>query len=404
MDLAVPFLIGIVCITAVCVHYLRREPRTLALVYLWSAGVFIAVLAAMPAPGELATTAAMDICLLVGVVFLGGGWLLHKTRDGHLLSMIGWQGFGLYWALEVPTYVLLHPDDPINVILYAPALALFSVFTVHEYKLYRNGGERTALRFMAGLTSVGTGVYFLFAKVPLFSTGLIWVTAAQTSWMYNVFGGHTSVGLAAFDPVTGEILVPILGTSISIILACTGIEAIGIFLGAFVAFEPRPEPWKAYKKLSRTVKGYMRLGPGQRRARALLYTIVPIWVLNLVRNVAILYLVENHITSFEVAHGYAGKAFSFLVLLALAMIVFDLVPEIYDDLLDIYRLGRPPKEGGSGEGKRELGAGSREPGAGGREPAAAEQGQEADSATSDADGKVAGKEKRPLARKRKRHE
>jgi len=383
MDLAVPFLIGMVCITAICVHYLRREPHILLLVYLWSAGVFIAVLAARPAPGDLAAMAILDICLLVGIVFLGGSWMMRGRRSSHLFSIIGWQGFGLYWALEVPNYISLHPDDPINVILYAPALALFTVFSVHEYKLYKGGGEMTALRFMAGLTSVGTGVYFLFAKVTFFSTGLIWATAAQTSWLLNLIGANTGVGIPAFDPVTNEILVPVLGTSVSIILACTGIEAMVIFLGAFIAFEPRKDPWKAYKKTSATVKGYMKMGSRERRVRALLYTIPPIWVLNLVRNVSIIYLVDNNITSFEVAHGYAGKAFSFLVLLVLAMIVFDLVPEIYDDLLDIYRLGRPPKrddgtagdDGASGiedrvsgtqkskarRGKEELGAGERSP-------------------------------------------
>ena len=348
MDQAVPFLIGMVCITAICLHYLRREPKVLVMVYLWSAAVFIAVLVAMPQPGERTAMALMDICLLVGIVFLGGGWLTHRTREGHLFSIVGWQGFGLYWALEVPNYISLHPDDPVNVILYAPALALFTVFSVHEYRLYKSGGEMTALRFMAGLTSVGTGVYFLFAKVAIFSTGLIWATAAQTSWAINLLGAHTSVGLPAYDPATNEILIPIFGSSISIILACTGIEAIVIFLGAFIAFEPRKEPWKAYKKVSRTVKGYMKMSSRERRVRALLYTIPPIWVLNLVRNVAILYLVDNGITSFEVAHGYAGKAFSFLVLLALAMIVFDLVPEIYDDLLDLYRLGKPPRKDDEG--------------------------------------------------------
>jgi exosortase/archaeosortase family protein len=353
MDQTIPFLIGMVCITAICIHFLRREPKVLALVYLWSAGVFIAALAARPAPGELGTMAIMDLCLVIGIVFLGGGWWMHQKKEGHLFSIVGWQGFGIYWALEVPNYVSLHPDDPVNVILYAPALALFTVFSVHEYKLYKGGGDMKALRFMAGLTSTGTGVYFLFAKVAVFSTALIWATAAQTSWLYNLFGGNTSVGLPAYDPVNNEILVPILGSSISIILACTGIEAIVIFLGAFIAFEPRDEPWKNYTKVSRTIKGYMKMSSRERRVRALLYTIPPIWVLNLVRNVAILYLVDNGITSFDVAHGYAGKAFSFLVLLALAMIVFDLVPEIYDDLLDLYRLGRPPKNAQEDKGANE---------------------------------------------------
>ena len=59
---------------------------------------------------------------------------------------------------------------------------------------------------------------------------------------------------------------------------------------------------------------------------------------------AIIYLVNDAGMSFDVAHGYVGKGFSFIVLLALAMIVFDLVPEIYDDLLDLYHLGQPEKK------------------------------------------------------------
>jgi exosortase/archaeosortase family protein len=154
------------------------------------------------------------------------------------------------------------------------------------------------------------------------------------------------VGLPAYDPVTGEIMVPVLGSGISIILACTAIEAMVIFLGAFLTVEPRENPWKAYKKITPTMRSYQKMSGRERKARALVYTLVPIWVLNLVRNMAIIWLVNNTGMSFDVAHGYIGKGFSFLVLLALAMIVFDLVPEIYDDLLDLYHLGQPEKDKG----------------------------------------------------------
>jgi len=324
------------------------------LVYLWSAGLFIAALVAQPDTGDDRVVLAMDLALALGIALLGAGWLLYDRKEGHLLTIFGWQAFGIYWILEVPNYINLHPGDPTNVILYAPALALFTVFSVYEYRAFKGGPSRRSLKFIAGLTFIGAGVYFLFAKVSWFGTGLIWATAAQTSWVYNLFGGQTSLGLPSYDAINNEILVPILGTGISIILACTAIEAIVIFLGAFIAVEPRPEPWKGYKKVSPTIKRYMRMSGRERRARALVYTIVPIWVLNIVRNVAIIWLVQDNIVSFDVAHGYAGKGFSFLVLLALAIIVFDLVPEIYDDLLDIYRLGRPErgKEGEKKEGEK----------------------------------------------------
>jgi exosortase/archaeosortase family protein len=352
LSLLVPFLVGVLCITGICYHFLRREPRWFLLVYGWSVGLFIAVLALEVDPTAMPVVVLKDVCVLLGVVFLGAGWLQYGKRYGHLLAIVGWQGLGIYWMLEVGNYLFLHPEDPTNVILYAPALALFSAFCVHEWKAYNGGESRRSIRFMAGMTFVASGTYFLFAKVPLFASGLIWITAVQTSALVNLVGMSTSVGGVGFDSGTGEMVVPVLGSGVMIILACTAIEAIVIFLGAFITVEPRKNPWESYKKLTPRMKAYQKMSGRERRLRALAYTIIPIWVLNLVRNMSIIWIVNNTDIPFEVAHGYIGKGFSFLVLLALAMVVFDLVPEIYDDLLDIYRLGRPGKTKGKGDRAR----------------------------------------------------
>ncbi|MGQ9582635.1 MAG: archaeosortase A [Thermoplasmatota archaeon] len=372
MDAFTPFLIGALCVAAVCAHYLRREPLELVAVYVWSLAALAAALALGPSIGDPRAGTLMDAALIVGLVMLGARSLARERRESHLCAILGWQAFGLYWTMEVPNYVSLHPDDPVNVILYAPALALFSVFSIHEWRLYKSEGDRRALRFIAGMTFVGAGTYFLFARVPLFSSGLIWATAAQTSWLYNLLGASTEVGHPITDAVTGEISVPVINSGISIILACTGIEAIVIFLGAFLCVEPREDPWRGYRRLSPRIRRYMGMSMGQRRLRALLYTIPPIWVLNLVRNISIIWLVDSGTTSFDVAHGYLGKLFSFVVLLALAMIVFDLVPEIYDDLLDLYRLGRKSRaeagnvEGAAMAGREAPAAAENGPGAGER--------------------------------------
>ena len=332
------------CITGICYHYVRNALERFLVVYVWSMGWFTAALASGISAGEYPGNVIMDLALIVGVVFLGAGFIYYKKKDGHIATMIGWQGLGIYWTLEVPNYVGLHPDDPINVILYAPALALFTVFCYHEWDTYKGAEPKRALKFMAGLTFIGAGTYFAFSKIALLSTVLIWIVAGQTSWLYNLTGATTYLGVPTLDPGTGEVTVPIIGASIAIILACTGIEAMVIFLGAFLAIEPKKNPWKSFKKISPRMKRYMLMSPRERRVRALLYTIPPIWVLNLVRNISIIYLVDNQITDFATAHGYLGKSFSFLVLLALAMIVFDLMPEIYDDLTALYRLGRPEKK------------------------------------------------------------
>jgi exosortase/archaeosortase family protein len=357
LALVVPFLVGVLCITGICWHFLRRRPQRFLAVYAWSVGLFVAVLALETNPNAPAVVALKDIAVVSGVVLLGAGWFLYGGRPvGHLLTIAGWQGLGIYWMVEVGNYLFLHPEDPTNVILYAPALALFSVFCLHEWDTFKGAKPRRSLKFMAGMTFVASGTYFLFAKVPVFSTALIWVTAVQTSALVNLLGMHTAVGQAAYDTVTGEIAVPVFGSGISIILACTAIEAMVIFFGAFLTVEPRENPWDAYKKITPHMKKYMKMSGRERRTRALLYTILPIWVLNLVRNMAIIWLVNNTGISFDVAHGYIGKGFSFLVLLGLAMVVFDLVPEIYDDLLDLYRLGMPEKgKGAAGSARKTSG-------------------------------------------------
>ena len=325
-------------------HYLRSDPKRFLMVYAWSMAWFLAILASEVTVGDYPANYLIDLALIIGLVFLGAGWFSYKTKNGHLATILGWQAFGIYWTFQCSNYVVLHPDDPINVIMYGPALALFSVFCIHEWDMYKGAKPNRALKFMAGMTFVGAGTYFAFAKITQLSVVLIWSVAAQTSWLYNLTGAVTSVSGWGLDPLNGEVAVPIFGSGISIILACTGIEAIVIFLGAFVCIEPEKNPWKAFKKITPRMKSYMKMSPRERRFRALMYTIPPIWVLNLVRNVSIIYLVESEIMDFPTAHGYLGKSFSFLVLLGLAMIVFDLVPEIYDDLTALYRLGKPEKK------------------------------------------------------------
>ncbi|MCJ2539755.1 MAG: hypothetical protein LN414_00625, partial [Candidatus Thermoplasmatota archaeon] len=77
------------------------------------------------------------------------------------------------------------------------------------------------------------------------------------------------------------------------------------------------------------------MSPRERALRALLITTSIIWVGNLIRNVMIIFLVEDKGWDFDFVHADIGKSMSFVILLALAFITFNLMPEMLDNISGI---------------------------------------------------------------------
>jgi exosortase/archaeosortase family protein len=164
------------------------------------------------------------------------------------------------------------------------------------------------------------------------------VTAAESIWMGQLFGygWDMSLGEIFWDP---HVAVDIENASVRIILACTGIEAIVIFVGAIFATQMRRDPWADYREPDHP--RYLRLramSPKERALRALLITTSVIWVGNLIRNVMIIFLVEEWGWDFDFVHSDIGKSMSFVILLVLAFVTFNLVPEMLDNIAGIASL------------------------------------------------------------------
>jgi exosortase/archaeosortase family protein len=110
---------------------------------------------------------------------------------------------------------------------------------------------------------------------------------------------------------------------IRIIFACTAVQSMVLFVGMIL---PLPKvPWK-------------------RKITGVLITVLPVYLLNLVRNASIVYLVGIYGPSFfGIAHNYIGKAGSLIALVILLFIVAKILPEIFDDILGLFDL---PKRNG----------------------------------------------------------
>jgi archaeosortase A (PGF-CTERM-specific) len=77
---------------------------------------------------------------------------------------------------------------------------------------------------------------------------------------------------------------------------------------------------------------------GRRKWKAFLVTIPVIYLLNLVRNVGVTYGVFELGMSFEVVHNYIAKTGSLIAMVVLAIIVFRMLPEVHNYILNLFAL------------------------------------------------------------------
>jgi exosortase/archaeosortase family protein len=100
-------------------------------------------------------------------------------------------------------------------------------------------------------------------------------------------------------------------------------------------------------------------------------TVPVIYVLNLIRNVGVIYMMDELGWSYEMAHHEVGRGGSFLALIVLAAIVFRLLPELLDNIWGMVDLKDRDKvseektekeeEAGEDEGEvKEIGMGEEE--------------------------------------------
>ncbi len=255
----------------------------------------------------------LNIMLFTGLILLGVGYFV-KRKEGKIFNITGYVLFGIYWIFQAPYFLKI--ADTINAVFCMLALPFFLYMAYHDFVSFKKNEDPRCLRFLAGWVFFAGFVYFLVEKIPFLTVSMIKICSQQTVWLLNLFGHNYSLGDVAYYP---EICIPIVPTNegISIILACTGIQSIMIFLGAFIA-----------------VKANLK-----RKIYAFLATVPVIWVLNIIRNAGIIYGdsigFDVHIT-----HNYIGKAGSLIALIVLAWVVFRILPELYDNiigLMDLYK-------------------------------------------------------------------
>lgn len=262
--------------------------------------------------------------MIENVIWLALGLLViasivpHGNRLKLTIAGTGWLFFSVHWALQWQHYFEL--GDYLNVILTILA-AIFSVFI--GYILVRQDKKRlentrgintiTSISMASTAAAIGGLSYFIFSEIPAMNEWIISTVTDQTIWVASVFG----VMITRLD----WNLIAVNGFKVEIILACTAIESIALFIGIIASAK----------------------APFKRLASAFLVSVPVIYGLNLIRNVFVVdaygmtWFGDPDI-SFYVAHTIIAKIGSLIALFIIAYAVLKILPEIMDMIDGIFNL------------------------------------------------------------------
>lgn len=260
-----------------------------------------------------------DVFLWIGIITLLIGYLFKYHF--HKLRMIGFSFIGIFWVGEVPYYI--HINDYVNAGLAFFALPLFVYFAYHEYLSKKWDEDPEVMRFLAGGISIASLIYFGVQRIPAVSGFLIRLIAEQTTWMTDLMGYSFNagaveyVGNPLFYRVNHEsIYVPIEGSGINIILACTALQTLAA-AGALL---------------------YVTTADRIVKIKSMLLVLPTIYIANIFRNAMVIYLTNEGIVSFDLAHNEIAKTGSVILLIVLLLLVFEMMPQFHENIMSVITL------------------------------------------------------------------
>jgi archaeosortase A (PGF-CTERM-specific) len=242
----------------------------------------------------------------------------YKVRK--LVGGIGWGTFSIYWGYQ--PFHFIETLDYANVLLTIVLVIfciLIAVVMFHEYKegplqLIKNKGVKHSefsiqdksdsidiTSMLTSASALGALVYFPFANFPTLNTWIIEGVASQVTWVLQYF--KIPAYMKAWN------LITLNGYTVEIILACTAIESIALFIGLIFAVR----------------------APINRLAAAFIVSVPVIYVLNLIRDIFVVVAYGEQwfgTDSFVIAHNYIAKAGSGIALFIISYAVLRILPEL----------------------------------------------------------------------------
>ncbi|WP_424359901.1 archaeosortase A [Methanocella sp. MCL-LM] len=262
---------------------------------------------------------ALDVLMWISFLIIVLGAIIPK-KNGYYIAAVGWVLFGLRWGLSTPYFYFEEANILYTVLcLLSVPLTLYAAFIMIKF-------QRESLMVITRSVAISCVFYAPFAFLPWLSNWLIGVTTSLT------MASLTALGYPAVRQ--GLDLIYLNGQVVQIILACTAIQSIAIFIGVVFCMKVEPE----------------------RMLKAFLVSVPVIYILNLIRDVFVVASFGNQwfqimpetvmqwsgkpaeFTSFFWAHNVLAELGSLIALVVISYAVLSMMPELLDYLRDVLSL------------------------------------------------------------------
>jgi len=265
-----------------------------------------------PYPLDPLVLQLLPIPLFIGLFLLAFGSFTHYSFSWKS-RVLGWIVFSMYWATQPNTLYYAEEQDLVNAVLCIAGIFVLFYLAYHDWYAARRNLSHTSLQWIAGASALAGFIYFIFELTPL-AMWLIKTVAYQSGMLLSLFVSGVEI--------EGRYLI-YNNEVIRIIFACTAVQSMVIFVGMLLPLQ------------SIDLK---------RKTLGILFTIGIVYILNLVRNASIVYMVGVYGPGFfSIAHNYIGKGGSLIALIAILFILGKYIPEIFDEIFSLIDL---PKRNG----------------------------------------------------------
>ena len=256
----------------------------------------------------------IQIPIFLGLILLGIGFLTKKLGSSNKIKIMGWMIFAFFWSTQPTILYSSEGGDIFNAVVCIIGVYVLSYFGYHEWLSLKRKENISCLNWIAGASSVSGIIYYSIERTAL-APWMVETTAEQSAGVLDLIIGNAEAhGVNIF--LNGSYIV-------TIIFACTAIQAMVIFIG-MIGVLPKIDL--------------------KRRVIGLLVTLIQIYILNLFRNAMVVFLVGNKITDFNVAHNIISKSGALITLIVLLLVVIKIIPEIFNEIIcltDLHKRNGP---------------------------------------------------------------
>jgi len=247
--------------------------------------------------------------IAIGFLFLA--LLVHKRA----VSAPGWISIAGYCYFEADDYLAKEEYFDASLVLVLLALSLILAFIMLRPTLSERR-EEDSLYTLTKIALIFAVFYFPFAEITVLGDSLIFITAKITTIVLNIF----NLGVYMVPPsciYTTDCSFHAIYQPITIILACTAIQGMVIFIGLIFGVK----------------------APIRRKLKAFFVSVPVIYAANIVRDVFVSAAYFElwfgpPLDSFFIAHNVIARIFALLALIAIAYAVFKILPEALDFVED----------------------------------------------------------------------